>query len=505
MISLNHLPKTGLFNWMLLLTTAVIATLGVINLWSASRWAHIDVATTQLIWLGVGLLLTLTLAFIDYHLFERWAYMLFLLALMSLLLVLVAGRVVSGARRWIGFGFFNIQPAETMKIALILALAKYFSDDATTIEKGYTLSDLIKPALPLYPIGAAGALILFWEKLQVIEVHSFNIPFGHWRLTLLIICAVWLLLSTWWFIRRGKKNALRNLVWLASPAYAIVVLGVLAIGWRWLDAIEVPNIRLEISSFRFVVLGVCLVWTAASVLWALRSGKATLHDQLSPIVLVVLPVILIMRQPDLGNALILFMIAGTMILFMKLRWRSLILAVGALIAIGLAAWFLALQPYQKDRIISFMESNADLLGKGYHARQSMIAVGSGQASGKGYGESTQTQFKFLPEQHTDFVFPVWAEEWGFAGSVLAVGLFSLWLVLILNVAAGARDHFGALIGVGMAGMIFWQVFINIGMVTGILPVVGITLPLWSYGGSSVLTFMIGVGLLLSIWYRRQAM
>jgi rod shape determining protein RodA len=152
-----------------------------------------------------------------------------------------------------------------------------------------------------------------------------------------------------------------------------------------------------------------------------------------------------------------------------------------------------------------MESNADLLGKGYHARQSMIAVGSGQASGKGYGESTQTQFKFLPEQHTDFVFPVWAEEWGFAGSELTVGLFSFWLVLILNAAAGARDRFGALIGVGIAGMIFWQVFINIGMVTGILPVVGITLPLWSYGGSSVLTFMIGVGLLLSIWYRRQAM
>lgn len=481
----------------------VVAALGVVNLWSASRWAHVDVASAQLIWLGVGLILALTLAFIDYHLFERWAYPLFLLALMSLLLVLVAGKMVSGARRWIGFGFFNIQPAETMKLALILALAKYFSDDPTPIEKGYTLSDLIKPALPLYPIGLAGALILFWEKLQVIEVHSFNIPFGHWRLSLLVICTVWLLLSTWWFISRGKKKALRNLVLVASPAYPIVVLGVLGIGWKWLDAIEVPTIRLELSSLRFVVLGVCLVWTAASVLWALRSGKTSLHDQLSPIVLMVLPIILIIRQPDLGSAVILFMIAGTMILFMKLRWRSLIIAIGALIAAVLAAWFLMLQPYQKDRIISFMESHADLLGKGYHARQSMIAVGSGQATGKGFGESTQTQFKFLPEQHTDFVFPVWAEEWGFIGCVLVVGLFSFWLVLILNVAAGARDRFGVLIGVGMAALIFWQVVINIGMVTGILPVVGITLPLWSYGGSSVLTLMIGVGLLLSIWYRRQ--
>jgi cell division protein FtsW (lipid II flippase) len=500
----NHLPKTGSFNWILLIITLLMGALGVVNLWSASRWAHVDVATTQVIWLGAGLILTLTLAFIDYHLFERWAYTLFLITLMSLLLVLVAGKVVLGARRWISFGFFNIQPAEIMKIALILALAKYFSDDPTPLEKGYTLRHLIKPAIPLYPIGAIGALILFWEKLQVIEVRSFNIPLGHWRLMLLVVCGLWLLFSTWWFLIHGKKRVLRNLVWFASPIYPIMALSALGIGWRWYEAIEVPNFRLELSSFRFVLLGVCLIWTAASVLWILRSGKTSLHDQLSPIVLMVLPIILIVRQPDLGTAVVLFVIAGSLILFMKLRWQSILIATGVLIAAALAAWFLVLQPYQKDRIISFMESNTDSLGRGYHARQSMIAVGSGQATGKGYGESTQTQFKFLPEQNTDFVFPVWAEEWGFLGCVVVLGLFSFWLVLIVNVAAGARDRFGVLIAVGMAAMIFWQVVINIGMVSGILPVVGITLPLWSYGGSSILTIMIGIGLLLSICYRRQA-
>lgn len=488
---------------MLLVITLLMAGLGVINLWSASRWANSDVAATQLIWLGAGLILALVLAFVDYHLFEGWAYTLFLLTLMSLMLVLVAGRVVLGARRWIGFGFFNIQPSEIMKIILIIALSKYFSDDATPIEKGYTLRDLIKPAVPLYPIGAAFGLVLFWEKLQVIEVHSFSIPLGHFRLMILVACGLWLLLATWWFLKRGRKKVLRNLVWFASPLYPIVTLGSLGVGWNWLESIEIPNFTLELSSFRFVLLGVCVVWTAASVLWVLRSGKTTLHDQLSPIVLMVLPIILIMRQPDLGTALVLFMMAGSMILFMKLRWRSLLLACAGLIAIMLAAWFLVLQPYQKERIISFMESNADSLGRGYHARQSMIAVGSGQSIGKGYGESTQTQFKFLPEQNTDFVFPVWAEEWGFLGCIFALGLFSFWLVIIINVAASARDRFGVLIAVGMAALIFWQVAINIGMVSGVLPVVGITLPLWSYGGSSILTIMIGIGLLLSVWNRRQ--
>ncbi|RME23570.1 MAG: rod shape-determining protein RodA, partial [Deltaproteobacteria bacterium] len=124
--------------------------------------------------------------------------------------------------------------------------------------------------------------------------------------------------------------------------------------------------------------------------------------------------------------------------------------------------------------------------------------------GKGWRQSTQTRFRFLPEQHTDFVFSVWAEEWGFVGSVVALLLFFFWMLQLLNCAASARDLFGALVGVGLTAMVFWHVVINIGMVIGLLPVVGITLPLWSYGGSSVLLVMCGVGICASIHrYRYQ--
>ena len=219
-------------------------------------------------------------------------------------------------------------------------------------------------------------------------------------------------------------------------------------------------------------------------------------------ILVLLPAILIIRQPDLGTSLALSAIAGTMILFMKVRFRSLIIAMAVFVVAAIAAWFLLLEDYQKRRIDSFVAPSADTKGTGYHARQSIIAVGSGMMHGKGYKESTQTQFQFLPEQHTDFVFSVWAEEQGFIGCLLALALFLFLLVQITNVASASRDRFGMLVGVGMAGLVFWHMFINIGMVIGALPVVGITLPLWSYGGSSILAVMTGFGLLLSISLRR---
>src|SRR5690606_26677026 len=142
---------------------------------------------------------------------------------------------------------------------------------------------------------------------------------------------------------------------------------------------------------------------------------------------------------------------------------------------------------QKKRVLTFLDPEHDTLGAGYHASQSLIAVGSGQGFGKGWGQGTQTQLSFLPEQHTDFIFSVWGEEQGFIGALVLIGLYLLLLLLSIGVAANAREKFGTYVCVGVAGMIFWHVFINIGMVTGLLPVVGVTLPLLSYGGSSVLT------------------
>jgi rod shape determining protein RodA len=162
-----------------------------------------------------------------------------------------------------------------------------------------------------------------------------------------------------------------------------------------------------------------------------------------------------------------------------------------------------LKHHQDARITGWLDPTTDLRGSNYHSMQSRIAVGSGGLSGKGWMEGTQTGLRYLPEQHTDFIFSVFAEEQGFVKCLLLLLLYGGLVVAALSVALAARDRFGAFLSVGITAMIFWQVFENIGMVTGLLPITGITLPLMSYGGSSVVSVMIGVGLLVNIAMRRK--
>jgi rod shape determining protein RodA len=164
-------------------------------------------------------------------------------------------------------------------------------------------------------------------------------------------------------------------------------------------------------------------------------------------------------------------------------------------------WFF-LKEYQKRRILVFLDPDLDPLGAGYHIIQSKIAIGSGMISGKGFLQGTQNALSFLPEEHTDFIFSVLAEEWGFIGSVVLVLLFLLLIFWGLNIAQGCREPFGTILAVGITSMFFWQVIINIGMTMGLMPVVGVPLPLVSYGGSSVLTTAIGIGLLMNVSMRR---
>jgi rod shape determining protein RodA len=194
-------------------------------------------------------------------------------------------------------------------------------------------------------------------------------------------------------------------------------------------------------------------------------------------------------------------IGFTMILFAGVRWRTVALAVGAAVLAAVAAWP-HLKPYQRRRLESFLNPEGDVLGAGYHATQSMIAVGSGQGFGKGWGQGTQTLLSFLPEQHTDFIFSVWAEERGFAGCLLLLGLYYALVASILGIAGAARDRFGFLLAVGAAAMLFWHTFVNMGMVLGLLPVVGVTLPLMSYGGSSVAAVCFALGLAANVSMRR---
>ncbi|HDQ41051.1 MAG TPA: rod shape-determining protein RodA [Desulfonatronum sp.] len=215
----------------------------------------------------------------------------------------------------------------------------------------------------------------------------------------------------------------------------------------------------------------------------------------------IFPVVLIMKQPDLGSALSLLLLMGGMIIFRGVKGpvlKGLTVAVPALLPLG---WFL-LHDYQRQRIMGFLNPGGDPFGAGYHIIQSQIAVGSGQLWGRGFLEGTQSQLRFLPEKHTDFALAVFGEEWGFVGCVLLLFLFSAFLLSIVRTTAEAKDGFGSFLAAGIFFYFFWQIFINMGMVLGLMPVVGIPLPFISYGGTSTVVNFCLTGLALNVSMRR---
>ena len=216
----------------------------------------------------------------------------------------------------------------------------------------------------------------------------------------------------------------------------------------------------------------------------------------------VVTILMIAWQPDLGTASLVTLICLSVALLAGRRVWPIFVGIGAAAASLPLVWNYALHTYQQKRVLTFLDPSTDPSGAGWHMRQSIMAIGSGQLAGKGYMHGTQNQLQFLPEHWSDFPFAVWAEEWGFAGSVVLLGLYLFLILWIVNVGSQARDRFGATICVGVAAMTFWHMVVNIGMVTGLAPVVGVTLPLISHGGSSVLTFMIGFGLVGSVSIRR---
>lgn len=220
-----------------------------------------------------------------------------------------------------------------------------------------------------------------------------------------------------------------------------------------------------------------------------------------PAVLMLIPAVLILKQPDLGTTIMVLSIAGTMLLFAGVKRGTMVFLAfcGVLAVVG--GWF-GLRDYQRARIMTFLNPEADPLGSGYHIIQSKIAVGSGGFWGKGYLQGTQSQLSFLPERHTDFAFSVFAEEWGFSGCLFLLLLYLFLVVWGLYVARRASDRFGMFLAIGVTAMIFWHIIVNLGMVIGLLPVVGVPLPLFSYGGTSMVTTMIGIGLLMNVSMRR---
>jgi rod shape determining protein RodA len=242
-----------------------------------------------------------------------------------------------------------------------------------------------------------------------------------------------------------------------------------------------------------------------------RRGGYGLRDLALPAVMVLVPLLLVLKQPDLGTAIMLMLTSTIITVLAGVHFRS-ILAVVAAAAIVLSSVFFVppvrhkiwskLKPYQQNRILAFVDPGSDPLGSGYHANQSKIAVGSGQITGKGYRKGTQSQMAFLPERHTDFIFAVIAEETGLVGASLLILLYLVLLLIGVDTARNAKDRLGVLMAGGIVGMISLYVFINVGMAVGIVPVVGVPLPLVSYGGTSIITTFLAMGLLLNIQTRR---
>jgi rod shape determining protein RodA len=366
-----HVEEKTFFSrldWNFILVILALNLVGLINLFSATHGPHStsveSLFVNQIVWLTAGWAIFFIVTFIEYQLFMKLAYLFYFLNLGAIVYVTLAGEVALGAQRWIDFGFFRYQPSETMKMCLILVLAK-------------------------------------------------------------ILC------------RRSVHGPGMGLKELFLPA---VLLGI---------------------PFAFVV-----------------------------------------EQPDLGTAMMLAAIGSTMILFCKVKKRILIsLAMVGLIGVGVA-WKYGLRDYQKNRVLNFLSPGMDPRGTGYNSIQSKIAVGSGKIVGKGFRKGTQSQLEFLPERHTDFIYSVLSEEHGFIGSITTLGLFCILFLIGIRIASTAREKFGALAVVGVLAYIFWHMSVNIGMVIGLLPIVGVPLPLVSYGGSSLLTTMSGLGVVSSVAYRR---
>jgi len=355
-------------NWDMIFVVLGLNIIGLFNLYSATHGPHSQdiqqLFINQIIWLVAGWSIFFMVTFVDYQIVTRFAYVVYFLNLCAILYVSLFGTIALGAQRWIDLGFMRYQPSETMKLAMILVLAKTLSHKSAS----------------------------------------------------------------------GRGLGLRDLFW--------------------------------------------------------------------PVILLAIPFILIVKQPDLGTAMMLAAISISMIFFMKIRrWILAVLIASAMIAVPLA-WRYVLHDYQKARITNFISPTNDPRGTGYNSIQSKIAVGSGKLVGKGFRQGTQSQLEFLPERHTDFIFSVLSEEFGFVGSVLVLGLFCAFFIIVIRIAATARDKFGALVTVGVLSYIFWHMFVNMGMVIGLLPIVGVPLPLLSYGGSSMLTTMAGLGLVSSVAYRR---
>ncbi|RDB35611.1 MAG: rod shape-determining protein RodA [Spirobacillus cienkowskii] len=316
---------------------------------------------------------------------------------------------------------------------------------------------------------------------------------------------IFVLLGTLAAIFWGIMLDLKNIERLTILGYVIVCLMLLAVdifgrsakgAERWL---VLGTIRIQPSEFAKLMI---ILIVARSFNLMKGFSDFTLTSLWRQIFYVGIPFVLILLQPDLGTASLVLLIASLQISTIKIRGKSLLYVFAITLTLAVIAWNFILYDYQKQRVLTFINPMLDPRGSGYHSIQSMIAVGSGGMWGQGFSQGTQAQLNFLPERHTDFAFSVWAEEHGFLGCLLLIFLFVVLIIQIFQTADRARDSFSALAAVGVGGFFLFHFVINISMVLGVFPVVGVPLTFFSYGGTHMVTALSCIGIVVAIERKR---
>jgi len=295
-----------------------------------------------------------------------------------------------------------------------------------------------------------------------------------------------------------SPKTIERIAYLAYAFTLFLVLLVLLMGkvgmgaQRWL---VLGPIRMQPSEFMKMGLVLALARYFTRVNPEVQLG---FRDLIIPGLITFIPAVMVIVQPDLGTGLLLLFIFSMMIFYKRLKWKT-IGTLGALaIVSGVLMYNYGLKEYQRKRIHTFIDPYQDARGSGYNAIQSEIAIGSGQLFGKGFKNSSQASLNYLPENHTDFVFAIYNEEHGFFGSIVLIALYLIFFMRLVWLASSVQKFFDSVLVIGIMAIFFWHTFINMAMVSGLLPIVGIPLPLMSYGGSSMLTFGVGVGIATSV-------
>lgn len=423
---------------LLIIATLALMTIGVLFIYSSgvtsdgvsfsSEWIR------QLVWVGAGLVILVGVSVFDYARLRDAALYIYAGLILVLVGTLLFGRVVNGARSWIGIGDFGVQPSEFMKVGTILLLARFLEQRGRRAIAG--------PA----SFGIAFLIVLIPMTLILMQPDL-----G----TALVYLPVFLVMT---FVAGAR------------PSYILFILG---------------------SGLLMIVLTVLPAWEQE-----IRGGEV--------------PIISVLTEPRLflivSGSVAIVGILGVLGIFVlkRLYYRWVVYGASMLIVgmLGSVAGRRVLQDYQLMRLIVFLEPNVDPRGAGWNIIQSVTAVGSGGIAGKGWLQGTQSHLQYLPQQSTDFIFSILAEEWGFLGALIVFSCFAAIIVRGLFIGAKAKDNFASLVAVGIVTMIFFHVAVNVGMAIGIMPITGIPLLFLSYGGSSLWTALIGVGLLMSIYQHR---